>query len=483
MKNWVHKQFGMWSLSLSKGLLLLCLLIFTPVTAQKNAFFDMKLLKTVSVGAYQGVNPIFVADLDGDSYPELVTVKSDFRDNAATLVIAAGPSFIKQTTIHFGASYGTPGVSFGYACGPFALARTKMPNGSKRGTIYLVAGTAQQKLLYAYAYYGPDQVEEIASVALQQNLYGNPAVADFDGDGRDEVYVGNEVFDAYLLNPIGSGAAGNVGRHMQHDGAMFSLSVAADVLPELPGKELVCGNQIYSVHPQQAPTGVRWVQTVGETAQDGSALVADFTGDGNLDILVRDINGQLSLYNPATNQCLFHKDYLPMRAYPAVGDIDGDGLPEIVGLKDNHTLAAYKYVPARGGLREFWTMHHTDVSSQTSMTLFDFNVDGKQEIVYRDETSLRVINGSGKSHVTGNDTIQSGRRVAYNLAAFQVSSVTKSEYPVVADVNGDGKTEIVVGGTLYEPYKDGNATINIFGANIVPWAVAPPRWTSYVYRH
>lgn len=464
-------------------LVLFSICLCLPLGAQVSPYFDMKLLKTVSVGAYQGVNPVFVADLDGDSYPELVTIKSDFRDNAATLVIAAGSSFIKQTTIHFGASYGTPGVSFGYACGPFALARTKMPNGSKRGTIYLVAGTAQQKLLYAYAYYGPDHVEEVASVALQQNLYGNPAVADFDGDGRDEVYVGNEVFDAYLLNPIGSGAAGNVGRHMQHDGAMFSLSVAADVLPELPGKELVCGNQLYSVHPNQSPTGVRLVQIVGDDAQDGSALVADFTGDGNLDILVRDINGQLSLYNPATNQCLFHKDYLPMRAYPAVGDIDGDGLPEIVGLKDNHTLAAYKYVPARGCLREFWTMYHTDVSSQTSMTLFDFNVDGKQEIVYRDETSLRIINGSGKSHVTGNDTIQSGRRVAYNLAAFQVSSITKSEYPVVADVNGDGKTEIVVGGTLYVPYKDGNATINIFGANMVPWAVAPPRWTSYVNRH
>ena len=115
------------------------------------------------------------------------------------------------------------------------------------------------------------------------------------------------------------------------------------------------------------------------------------------------------------------------------------------------------------------------------MTLFDFNADGCCEIVYRDETSLRIINGSGKNHITGSDTIQAGRRVAYNLAAFQVSSVTKSEYPVVADVNGDGQTEIVVGGTLYEPYKDGNATINIFGANIVPWAVAPPRWTSYVF--
>ena len=463
--------------------MLLSMCLCLPLGAQVSRYFDMKLLKTISVGAYQGVNPIFVADLDGDNLPELVTVQSDFRDNAATLVIVSGAASYKQTRIHFGASYGTPGVSFGYACGAIALARTQLPNGSKRGSIYVVAGTAQQKLLYAYAYYGYEQIEEIASVPLQQNLYGNPAVVDFDGDGRDEVFVGNEVFDAYKLNTIGSGTGGNVGRHMQHDGANFSLSVAADVLPELPGIELICGNQIYSVHPHGSPTGVRLVQTVGGDAQDGSALVADFTSDNRLDILVRDINGQLSLYDPAANQCLFHKDYLLMKAYPAVGDIDGDSLPEIVGLKDNYTLAAYKYVPSRGGLRQFWTIHHTDVSAQTSMTLFDFNADGCCEIVYRDETSLRIINGSGKNHITGSDTIQAGRRVAYNLATFQVSSVTKSEYPVVADVNGDGKTEIVVGGTLYEPYKDGNATINIFGANIVPWTVAPPRWTSYVYRH
>lgn len=460
--------------------MLLSMCLCLPLGAQVSRYFDMKLLKTISVGAYQGVNPIFVADLDGDNLPELVTVQSDFRDNAATLVIVSGAASYKQTRIHFGASYGTPGVSFGYACGAIALARTQLPNGSKRGSIYVVAGTAQQKLLYAYAYYGYEQIEEIASVPLQQNLYGNPAVVDFDGDGRDEVFVGNEVFDAYKLNTIGCGTGGNVGRHMQHDGANFSLSVAADVLPELPGIELICGNQIYSVHPHGSPTGVRLVQTVGGDAQDGSALVADFTSDNRLDILVRDINGQLSLYDPAANQCLFHKDYLPMKAYPAVGDIDCDSLPEIVGLKDNHTLAAYKYVPSRGSLRQFWTIHHTDVSAQTSMTLFDFNADGCSEIVYRDETSLRIINGSGKSHITGSDTIQAGRRVAYNLAAFQVSSVTKSEYPVVADVNGDGKTEIVVGGTLYEPYKDGNATINIFGANIVPWAVASPCWTSYV---
>lgn len=453
-----------------------------PLWAQVSPYFDMKLLKTIQVGPYQGVNPIFVADLDGDAAPELVTVQSDFRDHAATLLVVSGKAMHKQTRIEFGAAYGTPGVSFGYACAPMALARITLPNGSRQGRIYVVAGTAQQKLLYAYAYYGYEQIEEIASVPLQQNLYGNPGVIDFDGDGRMEVYVGNEVFDAYKLKPIGNGGGGNVGRHLQHDGANFTLSVAADIFPDYKGLELVCGNQIYSVHPQQCPAGVRLLQTVGGNAHDGSALVADFTGDSLPDILVRDTGQQLSLYNPVTDQCLFFRHYLPMSAYPAVGDINGDGTPEIVGLKNNSQLVAYRYVPQKNTLQEFWSMHHTDVSAQTSMVLFDFNGDGIQEIVYRDETSLRIINGSGKSYKTGRDSIVMGKRIAYNLTSFQVSSITKSEYPVVADVNGDGQAEIVVGGTLYVPYKEGNATINIFGSNIVPWAAAPPSWTSYVDR-
>ncbi|MEE0990509.1 MAG: hypothetical protein UIC45_04245, partial [Paludibacteraceae bacterium] len=112
----------------------------------------------------------------------------------------------------------------------------------------------------------------------------------------------------------------------------------------------------------------------------------------------------------------------------------------------------------------------SDISGQTGITLFDFNADGMQEIVYRDETLLRIINGSGKSHITGNDTIKYGRRLAYNLASVGIKSPTKSERPVVAQVLGDGATQIVIGGVLYGDYKPGTAQICIFGANTVPWA-------------
>ena len=121
-------------------------------------------------------------------------------------------------------------------------------------------------------------------------------------------------------------------------------------------------------------------------------------------------------------------------------------------------------------LYEFWTIPHSDISGQTGITLFDFNADGMQEIVYRDETLLRIINGSGKSHKTGNDTIKYGRRVAYNLASVGIKSPTKSERPIVAQALGDGATQIVIGGVLYGDYKPGTAQICIFGANTVPWA-------------
>ena len=95
-----------------------------------------------------------------------------------------------------------------------------------------------------------------------------------------------------------------------------------------------------------------------------------------------------------------------MSSLPAVGDIDGDGRDEIIGLKDANYLSAYKYSPERNVLYEFWTIRHTDISAQTGITLFDFNSDGVEEIVYRDESLLRVINGSGKSYITGKDTIK-----------------------------------------------------------------------------
>ena len=62
---------------------------------------------------------------------------------------------------------------------------------------------------------------------------------------------------------------------------------------------------------------------------------------------------------------------------------------------------------------------------------------------------------------------------------MMVSSATKSEYPVVADIDGDGQAEILISGTMYRDFKKDNASINIFKSNRWAWAPAPAWWGQY----
>ena len=458
------------------------LLCFAGAVQAQNAF-DMKLLQTVAVGDFNGVNTVLCADLDGDGLPEMATVQNDYRDNEGRIVIIKGGAIGRQNVIGFGEKYGTPGSSFGYSACPFAMTTTRDGAGRLQGNIYIVAGTTEAKNIYLYRYNSIDNIVEIASSPLQNNLYGIPRIADFNNDGRDEVYVGTEVFDANSLTFIGfGGGEANTGRHLQHDGANFSYSTvyAPSNKTDLDSeKYLLCGNQLFTVSPKSAPNGVMLYKTLGETQKDGSALVADLDGDGTNEVVVRDVQKRLSVFSVKDNTALILNSSMPMSSLPAVGDIDGDGRDEIIGLKDKTYLSAYKYLPERNILYEFWSIRHTDVSAQTGITLFDFNADGINEIVYRDESLLRVINGSGKSHITGNDTIKNGQRIAYNLASVGLKSPTKSERPVVCQALGGGETQIVIGGVLYGDYKPGTAKICIFGANTVPWALAPKAIKNY----
>jgi gliding motility-associated-like protein len=133
-----------------------------------------------------------------------------------------------------------------------------------------------------------------------------------------------------------------------------------------------------------------------------------------------------------------------------------------------------KYNP-QIGLQAKWQATHSDESGQTSMTLFDFNQDGIMEIVYRDQDKLRIINGSGKSHLTGNDTVS-----FYNLYAKSMSAGTWKEYPVVADVNGDGAAEIITCGKVNSGLGWVGGELWVIGG-IHPWAPARPVWNQYLY--
>ncbi|EKU96918.1 hypothetical protein Lepto7375DRAFT_0844 [Leptolyngbya sp. PCC 7375] len=108
---------------------------------------------------------------------------------------------------------------------------------------------------------------------------------------------------------------------------------------------------------------------------------------------------------------------------PTIADFDGDGEPEI-GVAGSNLYVALE---TDGSIK--WTSPTRDASSAaTGSSVFDFDGDGKAEVVYNDELNLRIYDGNDGT-------------VIYSLPN---SSGTLLEYPLIVDVDADGEAEIAL---------------------------------------
>ena len=427
-----------------------------------------------------------VGDIDGDGIVEIVAGKAVSNDHFTTQVgIYRGTDLQQIGTINI------PQKIYAVFGGPMALARYPDGNGGMQGAVIL---HCYDNKLRSYDVHG----NLLATSDVNTPCEGVVSVTDFNYDGWPEVYIGNAIYDAATLKRLCAGNPnGNMGRCWRGDyaeSARIALSFAADVLGDsLP--ELICGNTIYNVNILSRTdislnniSEIKTVTTPPQIPQDGNVAVADFNMDGQLDVLVvvdgtpinTDDSAFIYAFDPVSENLFFvHSKFSKTIGFPLIGDIDGDGFLEFVYIDfQNHLsdsrITAMKYNPSIGLLNK-WEATHSDVSGQTSMTLFDFNQDGIMEIVYRDEQNLRIINGSGISHKTGNDTIP-----FYNLYTKSMSAGTGKEYPVVADVNGDGAAEIVTCGKVNSGLGWVGGQLWVVGG-IHPWAPARPVWNQYLY--
>jgi hypothetical protein len=120
---------------------------------------------------------------------------------------------------------------------------------------------------------------------------------------------------------------------------------------------------------------------------------------------------------------------------PTVADFDGDGMPE-VGIAALQCYTEFKLTGSGASLAwsVVWSNPTQDKSSSvTGSSVFDFNGDGRAEVVYADEIAVHVYDGK-----TGTEV--------FNRAHC---SGTTYEYPLVVDVNGNGRADIVVPENTY----------------------------------
>ena len=435
--------------------------------------------------------PVMAGDIDSNGIVDILISHyngNNYRTN--TLDIYSGINLSLQYRFNIQDSiYNTTGN--------YALCRYPLPNGTQQGAIFV---HSYDRKIRSYAIDGT--LLNVSDRAT--SCEGMVSFADFNGDGFPEVYAGSDIFDAATLKWLCSGPAdGNKGESYRGSApgvvnshrCYYAMSLASNVLGDAK-QELICGNTIYDVNITSRTNPELNAVTVNKTitppsgyTPDGHVGLADFDLDGECEVLVTRNNTDdhtmgtvyFYAYKPSSGQIIFQKTVQCLcTGYPLIGNIDNDPHPEIVFLEKQESwqpmyIYCWRYtIPT--GLTTIWQHEHDDSSGQTGITLFDFNQDDIMELVYRDSENLRIINGSGKSHITGNDTIR-----PYNIFTRMMAAGTGCEYPIVADVNGDGSAEIVVSGML-DHYANlpGVGGLHMFG-NPGNWAPARPVWNQYMY--
>ena len=447
---------------------------------------------------YQGA---VAGDIDGDGIVEIIV--SANAGPSATVDGVYRPAY--SIAIYKGNNISNPPFVFntkkaycweGYT--KYSIVKTKVKNG---GGIFvdstLIVVVESDLYLRAYNYNG-ELVWESSDVyhtsSLSYRQIATSSFADFNKDGIPEILIGGKLFDS------------STGNLLCETTATTDMCIAADLFGE--GKlNYITGNKIYDVAFDLTSITLRQTitpPTITSADPDysgssyiapegGKALCVDINNDGKLELVVAVISSTYTILyiadpNFGTGGAILASKHISnagVSSYPFAGDIDGDGYVELViiktltstgaGSKPDNYIIAYKYNKANPNLllEEFWRLSTNDGSGMTGITLFDFDQDGKSELVYRDETHLRIIDGSTTSPIDKTSPILN-------------RSGTHLEYPIVADVDGDGQAEIlIVGGHASVPGT--SATIGPLWVyksaepEKYPWAPARPVWNQYPY--
>ncbi|RMF68025.1 MAG: FHA domain-containing protein [Calditrichaeota bacterium] len=274
-------------------------------------------------------------------------------------------------------------------------------------------------------------------------LLSPPVVADFDGDGLPDVAAVDENGDVHI----------GYNRVLETDWATVSVGLAsraplsgADL--DLDGDtELLVGTErgiVFIIDGnKRVVSGTLDVneelnRALGTFYEDNQIRfpvgAADLNGDQVTDLIVSTAQGRILAVDGATRHRLWHdllSDQLTLEqsySFPfAIGDLDGDRLPDVVVGTQNGEIRAYK---GTGDAQErvlLWSQAAANPVME-SFALGDVNKDKAQDVVFvATDGALAVLNGR-----TGESLFSTGQ-----WAAMQTS------IPFIADLQNDALLDII----------------------------------------
>ena len=434
---------------------------------------------------YCRINPL-VGDLDDDGIPEIVCF--DMQGNSSSQTAAKIINVYDGRSKALKTQITVENMVWAHGNGPYGL--VKLPN--RKG---LIVTACKDTKLYAYDITAANPSNPVwVSNESYNTGYNDFSVsigfADFNGDGHPEVYVRNKIFDAEtgILLATAQGGYNQADSYSHNSHTNFnklSCPIAFNICGDTR-QELILGNEIYDVvitnrygTSGNHATLTKSITPPNNIINDGHVQVADFNLDGHPDILIsnrdtEDYYGIVSfyvwdVYNNRTSLPIQLETYFTGKSVPLIADFDNDGRLEILidcCANDGQGQRAYRFNPNTNSFNHLWTLAIDEDSYSNTATLFDFNNDGRNELVLTDNSRLLVYDLSNNPPAL--------------LSSIDCGEITIMHVPIVADVDIDGSAEIVVTGKA-GGYMQANTMLKVYKSATEPWRAVRKVWNQYMY--
>ncbi|NOY27593.1 MAG: VCBS repeat-containing protein [Oligoflexia bacterium] len=312
-----------------------------------------------------------VGDVDGDGTPEVVftTMAGGYYSYPGLLIVLDGVTGDEELMID------AVGDS-DYVSGSSGVALADLDND---GVVEIVVTTSSSSVAAFHA--DGELVWSSADRADDLTLWTAPAIADLDGDGLAEVAAGRAIF--------GSNGAYRESSTLDGWGGISYSSIIAD----LDGdgiSEVISGNHAFHLD------GTVFFDS-SKSVADGMAAVGDFDDDGQGEIVLSSwVYGTVTMLD-TDGSVVWTTTISPPASKksaggggpPAIADFNGDGRLEIAVYGGQSVFM----LDESGDIE--WEFPITDEFAYLGgLTGFDFDDDGNIEVVVTDAGSLYVLSGT-----------------------------------------------------------------------------------------
>ncbi len=330
---------------------------------------------------YQG---FATGDWDGDGRDEIFALRDYNSDVVDILFFDATGTSITYTE-QLSNSSDDP---YGLTVGDF--------NGDGRDDVYAITHTGSTNYLMFNTNSDP-QAESTKWVTISENYYGAEAF-DFDGDGNLDLLLGggqNASDEAVILY-------GNGSNNFDFTRTQILTSSGDDAF--------------------------------------GSVIQNDFNDDGKLDHLVSFNDYTAILFGDGAGNNVKTSTYNALTGNDGtdllMGDFDGDGKDEIIGVDANFYPVLYSYDSSTNQFVTEKTASTSKWNGYRDMIALDYDGNGTLDVLHSGSTNAGVL-GFYSNDGTGNFTYVS------NVTGTYYEGEPYTDMLTTGDINGDGKEELI----------------------------------------